>query len=248
LVERSSKLRRKITGWTETQAKFFPDVIRLRNADDRARRRAVKTAVVPGVKVQDLALLLPSAIWKRRGRHDDICRPEALNHEYRMRVGQANEVLHEVRQGLLVRTHHYQQKNAQSRGNRANMRSQDKIDAVNDKIRWYAAQYRAARAVLETLGPGVGQTEWEETLLPLKEEDVRGRPSTVIGDASRQAATRTTTSKKQKTKKRAKERPMSWIWIVQGKMLKPGEDPALNEGTREATKRKMKLKDGFRSP
>ncbi|KAJ7900452.1 hypothetical protein B0H13DRAFT_1883534 [Mycena leptocephala] len=232
LVERSSKLRRKITGWTETQVKFFPDVIRLRDADDRARRRAAKTAVVPGVKVQDLALLLPSAIWKRCGRRDDICRPEALNHEYRMRVGQANEALHEVRQGLLVRTHHYQQKNAQSRGNRANMRSQDKIDAVNDKIRRYAAQYRAARAALETLGPGVGQTEWEETLLPLKEEDVRGRPSTVIGDASRQAATRTTTSKKQKTKKRAKERLMSWIWIVLGKTLKPGEDPALNEALR----------------
>ncbi|KAJ7017626.1 hypothetical protein C8F04DRAFT_1279060 [Mycena alexandri] len=230
LVERSSKLRRKLNVWIETQSKFFPVVTKMRDADDKARKRAARTRVVPGVRVENVSLLMPSAMWKRRGNRVDVCKADVLRHEYRLRVGQGNEALHEIRRQLLVRTHLYKHKDRQIRWVRANMRSSDRIEAVNDRIRRCAAQYRAARTALVTLGPALGEDAWEQSLRVLAKDDIRGRPRATFGDPERQVATRM--SKKQRRKKKAKERPMSWIWVVQGKAAVAGEDPALNEALR----------------
>ncbi|KAJ7491600.1 hypothetical protein B0H11DRAFT_2228769 [Mycena galericulata] len=215
----------------DTQTKFFPIVTKLREAEERTRKRGAKAGVVPGIKVEEMALWLPSAMWKGNRPREDVCRAEVLQHEYRMRVGQANEALDEIRRQLLVRTHLYRQKDDQAPSVRTSMRSLAKIKAVDDRIRRCAAQYRVAYAALEVLGPAVNSDGWKVSLQPLLVEDVRGRPRKTIGDEERQRA-RGKLPKRKRQKKKTKERPMSWIWVVQGKELVEGEDPELNEALR----------------
>jgi septin family protein len=211
MVERMSKLRRKIFTWVELQTSFFPGLQNVRQQEDEERARLAEGQAVPGISVSDLKLWLPSAIAAMEARAvRDISVPKAVHeHEYRLRVGQANESLHEAQRLLLVRTHLYKLKDTTSRGVRANMRSQDKISALNDQIRRAADQYRTARVALVTLGGVLQCNEWERMLKELREDDVRGLPQSQFHDPDRKK------KKKRKTKKQRREaktpRPPSWI-------------------------------------
>ncbi|KAJ7280892.1 hypothetical protein C8J57DRAFT_1057508 [Mycena rebaudengoi] len=209
MVERTSKLRRKILAWMEIQAQFFPVVTRLRELEDRARTVTAKTQVVPGILVQEMALWLPSSLMNRPGASegDGRCKDSVLESEYRLRVGQAHEALYEMRRQLLVRTHLYKLKDRQMRGVRANTRSQGKIDTLDNGIQRSAEQYRAARRALVVLGRVLRKDEWERTLKPLAAGDVRGMPRT-----------------------NPQELTLSWIWLSQGVPTSEGQAPAMNEG------------------
>ncbi|KAJ7094134.1 hypothetical protein C8R44DRAFT_645647, partial [Mycena epipterygia] len=185
LIERTSKLRRKIFTWAEIQKLFFPVVETLRKQEDDAQAHAAGSQPVPGLKVQELTLWLPSALKRRAGRGSDAdgCTPDVLSCEYCLRVGQANEALHDVRRQLLVRTHLYKLKDHYTRGVKANTCSKTKIDMVDEGIRRAAAQYRDAWAALGVLGRKLGRQEWEATLKELKHEDVRSQPRSAEGDA-----------------------------------------------------------------
>ncbi|KAJ7073559.1 hypothetical protein B0H15DRAFT_925638 [Mycena belliarum] len=235
MVERTAKLRRKIVAWIDLEEKFHPELVLVRELEDHARTRSAGTQPVPGIKVPDMRLWLPSAIAAAPGSGSAVpsCTTDTMLHEYRLRVGQGNETLHEVRRLLLVRTHLYKLKDRYSRGVRANMRSDAKISALNDRIRRAAAQYRAARRALQALGRVLKRHEWERSLQDLKEEDVRGLPRARFGDQERQAgkkAKRKTKRARTAARKEA-ERPLSWIWLAQ-----PGHDPgdqeAMTEGVR----------------
>ncbi|KAJ6471701.1 hypothetical protein DFH09DRAFT_1344088 [Mycena vulgaris] len=220
MVERTAKLRRKIFAWIDVQAKFFPELVRVRELEDDTRRHTAGTQPVPGIKVSDLTLWLPSAIAASPGGGSDMssCKTEIMEHEYRLRVGQANEALHEVRRLLLVRTHLYKLKDTHSRGVRANTRSADKIAALNDRIRRAAAQYRAARATLETLGR------------ELKEEDVRGLPRSHFGDPLRQAGKKARKAGQSRTKKARKHDPKDNEALTED----PEEQPYESSGPKRA--------------
>ncbi|KAJ7265663.1 hypothetical protein C8J57DRAFT_1511425 [Mycena rebaudengoi] len=105
MVERTSELRRKIVAWMEVQVQFFPQVVTLCDLD----------AVVASVGDPE-----------ERGFFSS----EVLKYEYRMRVGQAHEALHDIQQQLLVRRHLYKLKDNHARGVAANTRSNDKIAAL----------------------------------------------------------------------------------------------------------------------
>lgn len=120
IVERTSKVRRKIETWMECQERFIPHVTWLRKREDEARALSARTQPIPGVKVQEMALWMPSALMRlARGRRGEHCTKEVQEYEYRLRVGQANEALHDIRRQLLVRTHLYKYKDKQKRGVRA---------------------------------------------------------------------------------------------------------------------------------
>ncbi|KAJ7105001.1 hypothetical protein C8R44DRAFT_545459, partial [Mycena epipterygia] len=211
MIERTSKLRRKIFAWMEVQTRFFPALSTLRELEDEARARAAETQPIPGVKVSDIALWLPSAIVAASGpaAKEVACKDEVFAHEYRLRVGQANEMLHEVRRLLLVRTHLYKLKDAHSRGVRANTRSADKIAALNDRIKRAAGRYRVARKALE---------------------DVRGLPRAQFSDPDRKKRRKKRSSPKKA--KLDKERELSWIWVNRGGRHEPGDEVAMNEAVR----------------
>ncbi|KAJ7247447.1 hypothetical protein B0H12DRAFT_1203221 [Mycena haematopus] len=227
MMERTSKLRRKIFAWIDVQHKFFPGLANVRAREDEARARVAAGLPVPGVTVSEIALWLPSAVVAARADVQTQVRLKSamLLHEYRLRVAQGAEALHDVRRLLLVRTHLYKLKDTHSRGVRANTRSSDKIAALNDQIKRAARKYRAARGALVSLGKEVNRNEWERTLLPLAEDDVRGLPQSHFHDPER---------KKKKPRKRAKikERPLSWIWVNRGERWEPGDDVAMNEAVR----------------
>ncbi|KAJ6532232.1 hypothetical protein DFH09DRAFT_1092897 [Mycena vulgaris] len=189
MVERTSKLRRKIFAWTDIQRLFFPIVETLRKKEDEGRARTAGSQPVPGVKVYEITLWLPSGLKRRAGgaSTEDGCTVEILTCEYRLRVGQANEALHDIRRHLLVRTHLYALKDRYARGVKSNTRSKTKIDVVEEWIRRAAAQYRDAWAALGVLGKRLGRQEWAATLKELAADDVRGMPRKEQHDAARQA-------------------------------------------------------------
>ncbi|KAK7013051.1 hypothetical protein R3P38DRAFT_2639870 [Favolaschia claudopus] len=223
MTERTSKLRRKVSAWIDIQHRFFPGLANSRARDDELRAREAAGEPVPGVEVPRLKLWLPSQVLAEANR-DIVIKRSILQYEYRLRVAQASEALHEVRRLLLVRTHLYKMKDAHARGVKQNTRSADKIAALNDQIKRAAATYRVARAALVVLGPALDRREWEWTLLPLLEEDVRGLPQAMFHDPERK--------KKKRAKKSKQDRPLSWIWVTRGENWAPGDDVAMNEAVR----------------
>lgn len=232
MTERTSKLRRKIFAWIDVQHKFFPALANIRTREDEARAHNAHGQSIPGVAVSSIALWLPSAIARAtpRDAREVLVKKEIFEHEYRLRVGQASEALHEIRRLLLVRTHLYKLKDTHSRGVRANMRSNDKISALNDQIKRAAATYRAAHGSLSHLGPELKRMEWAWTLQQLKEDDVRGLPRAQFHDPERKDKTKKKTRKKRARKAKEAERKISWIWLSRGEEWKPGDDAAMDEG------------------
>jgi hypothetical protein len=229
MVERSSKLRRKIFAWIDVQAKFFPGLENVREREDRERAQASTAEATPGIPVSEIKLWLPSSVTggAEEVRREVPVNATAYHHEYRLRVGQAEEALHEVRRLLLVRTHVYKLKDTHARGVRANSRSQDKIAALNGQVQRAADQYRAARVALVALGGVLKRNEWERSLKVLAVDDVRGLPAAKFHDPERK-------NKKQKRTKKAKQnrdRAASWIWVTQGEQYNPADGAAMNEGT-----------------
>ncbi|KAJ7733908.1 hypothetical protein B0H16DRAFT_1327784 [Mycena metata] len=227
MIERTSKLRRKIFAWVDLQTRFFPGLKNVRELEDEARASMSETEPIPGVSVSDVKLWLPSQIAAapQSAVEDVSVRVDVQQHEYRLRIGQAQEALHEVRR-LLVRTHVYQLKDEHARGVRANMRSQDKIDTLNAQTRRSADQYRSARLALVTLGRVLGRDEWERTLLELHADDVRGLPQATFHDPERKK------KKRRKKKKNRVERPASWIWTTPGAQYNPADGAAMHEAVR----------------
>ncbi|KAF7367039.1 CxC2 domain-containing protein [Mycena sanguinolenta] len=235
MIERTSKLRRKIMAWIDVQQKFFPSLANVRACEDEARARNANGQTISGVSVSGITLWLPSTILRAAASDakEVVVKNSIFEHKYRLRVGQASEALHEIRRLLLVRTHLYKMKDTHSRGVRANMRSSDKISALNDQIKRAAASYRTAHGALGHLGQKLERNEWSWTLQLtllqlLKEDDVWGLPQAQFHDPER---------KDKKKKKRAKKdkkppRPISWIWLSRGEEWKPGDDAAMNEAVR----------------
>ncbi|KAJ7849376.1 hypothetical protein B0H14DRAFT_3668571 [Mycena olivaceomarginata] len=227
MIERTSKLRRKILAWIDVQTRFFPGLKNIREVEDRSRVQIGSGEPIPGIAVSDIKLWLPSAIAATSQKEVPVSR-DTYQHEYRLRVGQAQEALHEVRRLLLVRTHLYKLKDTHSRGVQANMRSNDKIAALNGQVQRAAEQYRAARGALVVLSGVLCRTEWERTLWELKPDDVRGLPQSTFHDPERKNKSKTN---RRRRKKQKREREMSWIWVTQGGH-DPADPPAMTEAVR----------------
>ncbi|KAJ7182801.1 hypothetical protein C8R43DRAFT_1116421 [Mycena crocata] len=233
MVERTSKMRRKIIAWMAIQHDFFPAVKVLRQREDAARAKIARTQPIQGVEVHDIRLWLPSGMMRLPGAALAITQllKDAVDHEYRLRVGQANEALHEIRGRLLVRSALYKRKDARARGVRENMRSNAKLDGLNAEIYQMAEEYRTARGALEVLGVVLGKQDWAVTLKPLAEGDIRGMPRATFADPDRQrgAKGKGRKGKRPPKKKKKVEQPLSWIWTSQ---VNPGDPESVNEALR----------------
>ncbi|KAJ7099324.1 hypothetical protein B0H15DRAFT_1001957 [Mycena belliarum] len=223
MTERTNKLRRKLLTWMDTQATFIPHVSLLRAEEDRARIRISVTQAQPGVKVQHLALWLPSDI---KGRVD--CDIELYQYEFRLREAQAHEALDDLRHQLLLRTHLYKHKDMYVRGVKANTRCLTKIKTLEERIRRTSDRYRAARRALVGLGRELNETGWQAALQPLLVEDVRGMPRALFQDPERKKLLMKKGPAARRDAKemgmRAKQK-MSWIW----------RSPGVDEGEAGAT-------------
>ncbi|KAJ7834048.1 hypothetical protein B0H14DRAFT_3087643 [Mycena olivaceomarginata] len=192
MMERTSKLHRKIVAWIDVQHKFFTGLANIRAHKDEART---------------IKLWLPSDVVRAPAADaaEVAVKDTVFLHEYRLRVGIAAEALHDVRRYLLVRTHLYQLKDAYSQGVRDNMRSADKLAALNEQTKRAAAGYQAARAALVVLGAAL------ESKGPLLEDDVCRLPQSHFHNPEREEETE------------GEEEGESW---------EPGDDVAMNEAVR----------------
>ncbi|KAJ6542094.1 hypothetical protein DFH09DRAFT_929200 [Mycena vulgaris] len=205
MLERCSKTRRKILSWMEIQTPFMPEVAASRAAVAEQRAEASRLKPVAGDLVQDIPLLLPSAL--------DVevpCLRELQSFEFRLREGQAHEALYEMRHQLLIRTHEYKYKDHNLRGVRDGMRSNAKIEGIENQITRATATYRVARKALEVLGARLGEVAWEMVLKVLHDDDVRQMPEGTLEAA----------------------RPISWIWLADGSAADADRNPAMNEALR----------------
>ncbi|KAJ6487385.1 hypothetical protein C8R47DRAFT_1177491 [Mycena vitilis] len=216
-IDRETKLRRKIDSWMIVQQLFIPEVTRLRERDDDARKRAAATQVLPGVRAQDMKLWLPSSIGRQA--HCDI---SLLDFEYRLRKGQAFAALEEMRGLLSLRAREYHNKAAVF-GVKRKTRAETRVRGLQGRIDQTAEDYRAARAALVSLSVLLKRAEWEVHLKVLTTADVRGRPNAQFGDATRQRGGRkkkrvlTPEETARQTAMDAEAKmPMSWIWLAQG--------------------------------
>jgi hypothetical protein len=230
MIERTSKLRRKIFAWIDVQTKFFPSLAIVWELEDAARARAVQSQTVPGIKVSDIMLWLPSAIAASPPRSDIVCMEDVLDHEYCMCVGQAHESLDEVRHLLLVQTYQYKLKDVHMHSVRANTRSNEEIAALNDRVKRVAESYRTAWKALVALGQCLKRNEWEVELRELKEDDVRGLSVAKFSDANWKKKKKKETRRESKKVKLNAKWPPSWIWINDSIRGDPGDTQAMNEG------------------
>ena len=127
--------------------------------------------------------------------------------EYQLRIAEAYEALDELRHNIQVRTHVYNFKDRFTRGQAANTRALNTIQAQNAKIHSSRDKYCTARTALVSLGRILGQTNWQSKLPVLADSDVRGISDGEEGDSE--------------GRKR-----LSWIWKVMG--VVGGEDGDLH--------------------
>ncbi|KAJ6529050.1 hypothetical protein DFH09DRAFT_1412508 [Mycena vulgaris] len=226
MLERCSKTRRKILAWMDMQTTFMPEVGVLRAAAAEKRAEEARLKPVAGDLVQDLPLLMPSAL--------DVsvaCLPELQLFELRLREGQAHEALYEMRQQLLVQAHEYKYSDKHIRGGgvKGGMRSIARIEGIDEQIKRAKEMYRVARKGLEVLGPRVGKMEWQAVLQVLYEEDVRQMPE---GAYRRKKGDKKESARARKKRKTAQAKPISWIWLADGSAANADRNVAMNEALR----------------
>ncbi|KAJ7791277.1 hypothetical protein B0H14DRAFT_3567333 [Mycena olivaceomarginata] len=215
LLERSNKLGRKITEWLKIRESFTPMVARLRMEDDQARVVAARLQPTPALPVHAVKLWLPSRL---AGTPTADVKMSHARYEFALRVGQAHAALAELRRLLLVRTAKYKYKDEFQHGVAAITRGKTSIAQVDERIRRIAAQYRAARAALISLGPVLNETDWKLQLHVLAPDDVRQRPRATFSDPKHKSRLKRKRGETlahaaaERRKKKDEERQASWIW------------------------------------
>ncbi|KAK7021079.1 hypothetical protein VNI00_017525 [Paramarasmius palmivorus] len=116
----------------------------------------------------DIKIWLPSDI-PAEDRHR-VCHPNIAAVEARLEVARCHDALHGIRHTLRIKSRMTLFKNTNVRGQRESGKAREVINRVVNRVHFYANRYRACRfALLKLWGDG----EWEKTLQPLKDEDLR---------------------------------------------------------------------------
>ncbi|KAJ8703478.1 hypothetical protein PTI98_002100 [Pleurotus ostreatus] len=160
LVERRTRLQRRIVAWCRIQELYMPCVVPLRN---RAEEAAGGSSNAEHIK-----LFLPSDVI-RSARFDY----QLARYEWRLRHGQAFDDLAELRRHLLVLSTMYQSKDSYVRGQKNNTRSVTLIKNVQGRINYVAQKYRTCRSALTLLSGPLEENGWERSLQPLLDTDIR---------------------------------------------------------------------------
>ncbi|KAL4259108.1 hypothetical protein AB1N83_010863 [Pleurotus pulmonarius] len=160
LIERRSRLQRRIIAWCQLQSLYMPGVLSLR---DSAHEN-------PSPLAESVHLFLPSAVIA-----NNPCDKKLAGYEWRLCYGLAFDCLAELRRHLLVLNTMYQSKDQLIRGQHHNTRSNGLIQGVQTRIKYVSHKYRACRSALVSLSEPLRKgDEWESILRPLLDTDIRG--------------------------------------------------------------------------
>ncbi|KDQ23596.1 hypothetical protein PLEOSDRAFT_1048381, partial [Pleurotus ostreatus PC15] len=161
LIERRSRLQRRITAWCQIQSLYMPGIVDLRNA---------AATDCSSAAAETIKLLLPSDIIATTP-----CDSKLIAYEWRLRYGLAFDCLAELRRHLLVLNTMYQSKDSLIRGQHHNTRSNSLIHGVQSRIKYVTNKYRTCRTALVALSQPLEKTgTWENIIRPLLDTDIRG--------------------------------------------------------------------------
>lgn len=178
VLERANRLKRQIDAWCTVQLLYMPAVSRIRISDESDNL----------ISAVDTPLFLPSQAVVHI-----VVGLDLMEYEWRLRVAQAHDALHDMRRLLLVRSQMYAAKDHFSRGQRQVTQSQNLLRGVQSRIDMSVAKYRDFRAALLKLARPLGKVGWDAELRPLLNAEVRGLSAKEAGSSEGHVT-------------------MSWIW------------------------------------
>jgi hypothetical protein len=185
---RKNTLQRKIDNWAAIQDLYVPNLALLRRTSHGPHEDQPQTAT----------LWLPSVISGRIA-----CDRQLYMFEWELRIAQANDSLHDIRQNLQLRSHLYKHKDRFVTGQQANTRANASICRVQQQINASVTRYRVSHKALLSLAPQLNMDgSWQVLLPELRDKDVRAMS---MGEEGETEGRRT----------------ISWIW-------RRGEDLAMN--------------------
>ncbi|KAF7984577.1 hypothetical protein HWV62_13799 [Athelia sp. TMB] len=218
IQERKTALKVKVKSWTDIQELYMPEVTPLRS---QLHSAALDSA--HETQAYDIPLHLPSSLPSRIRTNAKLS-----GYEFRLRSAQAYEALEELRRHLLLRTHMYNFKDKNLKGQRANTRAGTLATRVLNKINVSGSKYTRARNAVASLALRTGAVGWDTQLKELSSDDVRA-----FTDETEEAAMAHKPTKKQKEQAKALgegKKKLSWIW----KVSRGGADVEDTEGVQEA--------------
>lgn len=206
LQEKRNTLFRRITQWREVQLAYMPAVaalllksgpILLNPDEDTVNTELAET----------IPLHLPSSLPPSLQNSPALL--SLAEKELRLRLGQADEALENIRQNRrtlsgLIR---FKKFNISGAGNKPNTRFRTVVNRLQNRIQQAADTYRAAYNTLSLLQP---EGEWKKRFQVLHAEDIRG-PERQPDDPTGQSRGRY---------------EASWIWLVGrgSRVIEPGEE------------------------
>ena len=154
----------RINKWREVQLSYIPEIGSLVANTASKLLSATLTA-------EDVPLFLPSSLSPNLQTTPAFSK--SLAHEVQLRIAQANDALANIRHNLRTISGLWQFKkvNISGTGNRPNTRMRSLFNRFNHRMRQSVLRYRTARHALIAANSG---QQWEDSLLDLKDSDVRG--------------------------------------------------------------------------
>ncbi|KAJ7251189.1 hypothetical protein B0H12DRAFT_1018742 [Mycena haematopus] len=203
-------LLRKLKTFERLQSTYMPGVVALREEAENLR-----DPEIPPPKVEDIKLWMPSELSDTARRA--ACSRGLSEIEAKVRRGQCQDALDNLRSRLHSQSHLIMWRNSNSTGQRAATRSATLIGRVGDRIGRIAAKYRHARAALMALkGP-----DFAPQFKELRESDLTTTLEAESDEVARRKLNRLGSSKRARNEPSIKKATMSWIWTAGGG---PGED------------------------
>lgn len=207
LQEKRNSLFRRIVQWREVQLAYMPMVASLLLKSGTLALDSSGTSPSPDSELaESIPLYLPSSL--PLSLQTSPAQSSLAEKEYRLRIGQADEALDNVRHGRRTITGLIQFKklNISGAGNKPNTRLRTILNRLQNRIQQSADMYRSAYEALLILQPN---GDWKTKFQKLYPTDIRG--------PGRQADDPLNTSNSRYE--------MSWIWLVgkRSTLLEDGE-------------------------
>jgi hypothetical protein len=220
--ERRAALRRKLHGWRQLQDIYMPS-LRCTLQDPSV------LDISPDILPKSIPLFMPSEL--ESNMRSQACVAGLVDMECRLRRADTSDALEELRRQLRTRTALNRWKVNNITGQRPNTRARNILHSNDLRIHIAKMRYRKSRGcVFALIGPG----DWEKTLRPLRDEDVRGLPEKAVLAHEQEEIDRLQTgmesARAMVTQIGEGHRVLSWIWYSVS--AEEDEDsPGMHEGT-----------------
>ncbi|KAJ7303090.1 hypothetical protein DFH08DRAFT_977305 [Mycena albidolilacea] len=211
-VTRRTRISRQIKKLRVLQRKYSPGAL---------QRLSTTAEPIDQAEAERTPLFLPSALSPAESL-PPLSVPGLALAEARLRDGQCNESLGNIRHGLIVKKRLQTYKTLNSRRQHQNTRSRGLVDGQQRKVDLGAATYRQARAARLALAHVAGASGWRlleksDLRLPEDEEEAKRRKQRAMKGKRKEAAQENENGEVRGVPGMGeKNRLVSWIWLSAG--------------------------------